>query len=69
MKKINIEIRQLTQQEKENYTFCPCCDSRLKPQTLEETVAIVMLGFAKAKEREKAERRLRKRVRNDIPSC
>ena len=57
---MNIEIRKLTDQEIENYTFCPCCNSRLKPQTLEETVAVVMLGFAKAKEREKVEGRLRK---------
>jgi hypothetical protein len=57
---MNIEIRKLTDQEREHYTHCPCCGTRLKAQTLEETVAIVMLGFAKAREREKAERRLRK---------
>ena len=57
---MNIEIRKLTQQERENYTFCPCCDSRIKPQTVEELTAIVMLGFAKAAERKKEEKRLRK---------
>lgn len=52
-----MEIRKLTQQERDNYTFCPCCDSRIKPQTLEELVATVMRGFAEAARREKQRRK------------
>ena len=54
---MNIEIRQLTQQEREHYTHCPCCGSRIKPQTAEELAAIVMQGFAMARAREKEERK------------
>lgn len=54
---MNIEIRQLTQQEREHYTHCPCCGSRIKPQTVEEVVAIVMQGLDMARAREKRERK------------
>lgn len=53
----NIEIRELTAQERENYTFCPCCKSRIKPQTIEEVVAIVMHGLNLARERDKKNER------------
>ena len=57
---MTIEIRKLTDQEREHYTHCPCCGTRIRPQTAEELAAIVMLGFSKDKELEKAEKRLRK---------
>lgn len=57
---MNIEIRQLTQQEREHYTHCPCCGLRIKPQTIEEVVAIVMQGLDMARAREKEERKKKK---------
>ena len=54
---MNIEIRKLTQQEREHYTHCPCCGLRIKPQTAEELTAIVMQGFAMAELREKEKRK------------
>jgi hypothetical protein len=55
----NTEIRELTAQERENYTFCPCCKSRIKPQTFDEKIAAIMHGLNLARERDK---------KNDIPS-
>jgi len=51
-----IEIRELTEQERKHYTFCPCCNSRLKPQTAEEFTAVVMRGFYEAKLRKAQEK-------------
>ena len=60
---MNIEIRKLTPQERESYAFCPCCGSRIKPQTVEELVATVMRGFAEAAKREKEERKAKRKER------
>ncbi len=57
---MNIEIRKLTAQEREHYTHCPCCGTRIRAQTAEEFAAIVMKGFALASQKRKEERRLRK---------
>ena len=40
-----IEIRKLTEQERNSYMYCPCCESRLKPMTAEECANNVMLSF------------------------
>lgn len=48
-----IEIRELTKQEREHYTYCPCCKSRLKPMTAEEIASNYIAGMKLEEERKK----------------
>ena len=40
-----IEVRRLTDQERQHYTYCPCCGARVKPMSPEECATNVTLSF------------------------